>query len=60
MELASVRRQSTESVEDYLNRLRLVKARCFTQVPERELVEIFAGDLNYSIRWSRGLRWWVI
>jgi len=32
-ELASVKRQSTESVEDYLNRFRLLKARCFSQVP---------------------------
>jgi hypothetical protein len=49
-ELASVRRHSTESVEDYLNRFRLLKARCFTQVPKCELVEMAAGGLGYSIR----------
>ena len=49
-ELASVRRQSNESVEDYLNRFRLLKARCFTQVPERELVEMVADGLDYSIK----------
>ena len=49
-ELASVKRNSTESIDDYLNRLRLLKARCFTQVPEHELVEMDAGGLNYSIR----------
>jgi len=49
-ELASVRRQLTESVEDYLNRFRLLKARCFTKVLEREIVEMTAGGLDYSIR----------
>ena len=29
-ELASVKRNSTESIDDYLNRFRLLKARCFT------------------------------
>jgi hypothetical protein len=48
--VASVRRRSTESVEDYLNRFRLLKAGCFTQVPEHELVEMAAGGLDYSIR----------
>jgi len=28
----------------------LLKARCFTQVPEHELVEMAAGGLDYSIR----------
>jgi hypothetical protein len=32
-ELASVRRRTTESIDDYLNRFKLLKARCFTQVP---------------------------
>jgi len=45
-----VRRQSIESVEDYLNRFRLLKARCFTQVSEHELVEMAVGGLDYSIR----------
>ncbi|MCI94269.1 hypothetical protein A2U01_0115567, partial [Trifolium medium] len=48
-ELASVRRK-IESIDDYLNRFRLLKARCFTQVPElpeHELVEMAAGGLDY-------------
>src|SRR3954471_15339371 len=49
-ELAGVRRKGTEPVDDYLNRFRLLKARCFTQIPEHELVEMAAGGLDYSIR----------
>ena len=45
-----MRRQSIESVEDYLNRFRLLKARCFAQVSEHELVEMGIGGLDYSIR----------
>ncbi|XP_058764800.1 uncharacterized protein LOC131638265 [Vicia villosa] len=30
-------------------RFRLLKARCFTRVPEHELVEMAAGGLDYSI-----------
>lgn len=49
-ELASVRRKFTEPIDDYLNRFRLLKARCFTQIPEHKLVEMAAEGLNYSIR----------
>ncbi|CAJ2651306.1 uncharacterized protein LOC123896153 [Trifolium pratense] len=49
-ELASVKRKNQESIDDYLNRFRLLKSRCFTQVPEHELVEMAAGGLDYSIR----------
>ncbi|PNX56297.1 hypothetical protein L195_g049808 [Trifolium pratense] len=49
-ELASVRRKASESIDDYLHRFRLLKARCFTQVPEHELVEMAVGGLDYSIR----------
>ena len=49
-ELASVRRRTHESMDDYLNRFRLLKARCFTVVPEHELVEMAAGGLDYSVR----------
>ncbi|XP_050888830.1 uncharacterized protein LOC127093990 [Lathyrus oleraceus] len=48
--LASVKWKVVESVDQYLNRFRLLKARCFTQVPEHELVEIAVGGLDYSIR----------
>jgi hypothetical protein len=46
----SVRRRKTESIDDYLNRFRLLKARCFTQVPEHELVKMAIGGLDYSVR----------
>ncbi|XP_050878292.1 uncharacterized protein LOC127082107 [Lathyrus oleraceus] len=49
-ELASIKRKFTEPIDDYLNRSRLLKSRCFTIVPEHELVEMAAGGLDYSIR----------
>lgn len=49
-ELANVKRKIPESIDEYLNRFRLIKARCFTQVPGHELVEMAAGGLDYSIR----------
>ena len=49
-ELESVKRNHTGSIDHYLNRFRLLKARCFTQVPEHELVEMAAGGLDYFIR----------
>jgi hypothetical protein len=49
-ELATVRSKTTESIDDYLNRFILLKARRFTQVPKHELVEMAAGGLDYSIR----------
>src|SRR4051812_2388097 len=49
-ELAEFRRKGTKPVDDYLNRFRLLKARCFTQIPKHELVEMAAGGLDYSIR----------
>lgn len=49
-ELASVGRQTIESIEDYLNSFRLLKERCFTQVSEHELLEMAAGGLDISIR----------
>ncbi|XP_050896367.1 uncharacterized protein LOC127103123 [Lathyrus oleraceus] len=49
-ELSSIKRMFTKSIDDYLNMFRLLKARCFTQVPEHELVKKAAGGLDYSIR----------
>lgn len=49
-ELASIKRKFTEPIDDYLNRLYLLKARCFTQVLEHKLVKMGAGGLDYSIR----------
>ena len=41
---------SSESTDDYLNRFKLLKARCFTQVPEHELVKMATSGLDYYIR----------
>ncbi|XP_050895248.1 uncharacterized protein LOC127101856 [Lathyrus oleraceus] len=49
-ELSSIKRRFAESIDDYLNKFRSLKARCFTQVPEHELVQMTAGGLDYSIR----------
>ncbi|XP_050890060.1 uncharacterized protein LOC127095405 [Lathyrus oleraceus] len=49
-ELASIKQKFTDPIDDYLNRFRLLKARCFTRVPENELVEMAVGGLDYSIR----------
>lgn len=46
-ELASVKRKFFEPIDDYLNRFCLLKAMCFTQVPEHELVEMAVGGLDY-------------
>ncbi|XP_050889681.1 uncharacterized protein LOC127094969 [Lathyrus oleraceus] len=48
-ELNNVKQNIVESFDQYLNRFRLLKTRCFTQVLEHELVEIAACDLDYSI-----------
>ncbi|XP_050888900.1 uncharacterized protein LOC127094071 [Lathyrus oleraceus] len=49
-ELASIKRKFTEPIDDYLNRFRLLKARCFIQIPEHELVKMVVVGLDYSIR----------
>ncbi|XP_050895649.1 uncharacterized protein LOC127102312 [Lathyrus oleraceus] len=49
-ELDNIKRKFAEPINEYLNRFRLLKARCFTQGPEQELVEMAIGGLDYSIR----------
>lgn len=49
-ELVRGRWKVVESINDYLNKFRILKAKCFTQVPEHELVELTAGGLDYSTR----------
>lgn len=39
-ELASVKDKTPKSTDDYINRLRLLKAMCFTQVLEHDLVKM--------------------
>ncbi|XP_058788296.1 uncharacterized protein LOC131662505 [Vicia villosa] len=50
VELSSIKRRFVETIDDYLNRFRSLKAKCFTQVPEHELVQMAARGLDYSIR----------
>ncbi|XP_050897837.1 uncharacterized protein LOC127104713 [Lathyrus oleraceus] len=49
-ELVSIKRKFTETIDDYLNWFRLLKAKCFTQVHEHELIEMAVRGLDYSIR----------
>lgn len=49
-ELANIKRKFTKPIDDYLNRFCLLKSRCFTVVPEHELVKMVTGGLDYSIR----------
>lgn len=42
-ELSTVKRRSAKSINDYLNRFRLLKARCFTRVLEHKLVKMAVG-----------------
>lgn len=48
--LPSVKRKYTELIDGYLNRILILKARCFMKVHEYELVEMAVGGLDYSIR----------
>lgn len=41
-ELSSLKQKFAESINDYLNYFRLLKARCFTQVHEHEILEVAA------------------
>lgn len=43
-ELTSVRRKVAETIDDYCNRFRTLKLRCFTKVHEHELVELEARE----------------
>ncbi|XP_050877470.1 uncharacterized protein LOC127081237 [Lathyrus oleraceus] len=45
-ELSSIKRRLAESIDDYLNRFRSLKARCFTQVPGHELVQMAVGGVR--------------
>ncbi|XP_058763506.1 uncharacterized protein LOC131636945 [Vicia villosa] len=49
-ELSSIKRKFTEPIDDYLNRFRLLKSRCFTVVPEHKLVEMAASGLDFFIQ----------
>jgi len=49
-ELGSVKCNSTQSIDDYLNSFRLLKEICFTQVTEHKLVQMAVDGLDYFIR----------
>ncbi|XP_050897744.1 uncharacterized protein LOC127104608 [Lathyrus oleraceus] len=51
-ELSSIMRRFAESINDFLNRFRSLKASCFTQVPEHELVQMAVGGLE-KVRHSK-------
>lgn len=45
-----MKRKSSEPIDDYINRFRLMKSMCFTHVPKHELAEMTAGGLDYSVK----------
>lgn len=49
-ELASLREKVVETIDDYLNRFRIMKSRCLTQVIEHGLIELVARGVDYSIK----------
>lgn len=49
-ELANVKHKFSEPIEEYLNIFYLLKAMCFTEVPEHELVKMVVRGLDLSIR----------
>nr|KYP64189.1 hypothetical protein KK1_018779 [Cajanus cajan] len=50
VDLMNVKRQHNESLDDYLNRFRQLKSRCYTNILEHELVKIVATGLDFLIR----------
>jgi len=50
MNLMNVKRYNVESIDAYLNRFRELKARCSTQIPKHELVQMAVVGLEFSIR----------
>lgn len=49
-ELANVRLKVVETINDNLNRFRMIKSRYFTQVTDHELVKLAIWGVDYSIR----------
>lgn len=46
----NVKIYNAKSIDDYLNRFIQLKARCFTQIPEHELVRIATTGPKFLIR----------
>ena len=51
-DLFSIKRYPRELIDDYIVRFRHMKSRCFTPIPEVEMVKIVINGLDYSIRKS--------
>ena len=49
-DLFTIRRGQGEMINDYLARFKTVKNRCFTPIPDSEMVKIATNGLDYSIR----------
>ena len=50
--LFNIRRYHGESIDDYLARFRVMKNKCFTPIPEVEMVKIVINGLDYSMQKS--------
>ena len=49
-DLFSIRRGPGESIDKYLARFRVMRNRCFTPIPESEMVKMVANGLDFNIR----------
>jgi len=49
-DLAKIQIKDNESLDDYINIFRMVKARCKTVIPEYELIQMVVTWLNYVVR----------
>ena len=49
-DLFTIRKGQRESIDDNLARFRMMKNRCFTPIPEYEMVKMATNGLHYSIR----------
>jgi hypothetical protein len=50
VDLAKIQIKDKESINDYISRFRLMKAKCMTNIPEYELVQMGAAGLNYDVQ----------
>lgn len=50
IDLMNVKRYNVKFIDNYLNRFRQLKVRCFTQIPEHDLVSMAASGIEFSIR----------
>ena len=48
IDLGTTKGFNSEIIEDYLNIFRQMKSRCYTQIPEHELVTMTVVGLDFS------------